>query len=74
MVGTPNPAAKCIGPVSPAMKTPARASTARNRGNSGIGGKIVASGASFFNSTVKACSRSPVGVVKTTRQPAVTVI
>ncbi len=70
MVGTPSPAAKCSGPVSPAMKTPARASTARNRASSGTGGKIFASGTSLFSSDTNACSRSPSAVVKTTCHPA----
>ena len=38
-VGTPRPAAKCSGPVSPATNTLARASTARNNGSSAMCGQ-----------------------------------
>jgi len=70
-VGTPKPAAKCNGPVSPEIKTFARFNTARNRDRSGTTGTTGALGASFLNSTINDCSRAPVGVVKASRHPTV---
>ena len=56
MSGTPSPAAKCIGPVSPEIKTWARFNTARNKDKSSAG-STGASGTRVFNSDASICSR-----------------
>src|SRR5664280_47416 len=66
MVGTPSPAAKCSGPVSPEIKTRARLSAARKTARSSAGDKAGALGISRVNSASNSRSRGPPPVLKTT--------
>ena len=57
IVGTPSPAARCNGPVSPPMNNRARLSTARKIAKSGNAGSTGTAGTCLLNSTKRACSR-----------------
>src|ERR1019366_1086648 len=69
-VGTPTPAAKCNGPVSPETNTSARLSTARYNARSGIGCNTGASGTSRLKWFSNDSSRAPVPVAKINLSPA----
>ena len=70
MVGTPSPAAKCKGPVSPLINNRARLSTARKVGRSGSTGSADTPGSRCFKSSSSACSRGVMPVENTSCCPA----